>query len=292
MEIKLGKIYADDKGYFTSLHDNLTKDQHEKLLTAIYEILDFENDKKLLHIVILNSNDFIKITKSSFKEMIDKSLSVTGDKETYYFNHLNFNRLFLNYLSSIRTFIDHSETTIKRRYSENSKEYSEFKKTTKYYFDNYFSYRFLYKLRNYAQHIGLPIEEIEISATMIAENTFKTKSLMEFNAQELLNKKFDWGKDVKMDLESKTIFDLYPIIDEMSEIIVDFWHCINFINSNRVLTAAEFINQTAGHLKEEKCKVCVFKNITYDEFGNPRYFETLQIPFDIIDNIKIEQKKQ
>ncbi len=36
-----------------------------------------------------------------------------------------------------------------------------FDKLCIWYYDNYFSYRFLYKLRNYSQHVGMPIVGLE-----------------------------------------------------------------------------------------------------------------------------------
>jgi hypothetical protein len=72
----------------------------------------------------------------------------------------------LNVLSSVRTFLDHTETAYKRRYGKTSPELSRFKKACSDAYDSSFSYRFTSKLRNYAQHCGLPIQEVRFESQL------------------------------------------------------------------------------------------------------------------------------
>ena len=51
-------------------------------------------------------------------------------------------------MSSFRAFLDHWETQIKRNFGIESDEINVFKKATGKEFDNNFSYRFTYDLRN------------------------------------------------------------------------------------------------------------------------------------------------
>ena len=74
-----------------------------------------------------------------------------------------------NYLASIRFFLDFTETRVKRRFGKTSQQAQSFKRACSSAFDNTFAYRFLYKLRNYAQHCGLPVGPLDIRGAPPAE---------------------------------------------------------------------------------------------------------------------------
>lgn len=285
MEIRLGTVIQSDRGYSTKLADSITEKELLKLQTNIAEIQNFESTKRLLEIVKLNSKEFVCKSKESLLYMINNSLSVGGDKEEYYKQHLDFNRMFLNYLSSIRTFIDHNETTIKGKFGKNSFEAKELKKITNNIYDKFFSYRFFYKLRNYSQHCGLPIEDIEISATKQEDGSYKGEGKIEFSAKELLDNYKEWGT-VKSDLEEYTSFSVYPIIKEMETALDEFWISLVKLYSINIDNAINYINEKAGHLRINDSIVCIFTDLVDDENGKLKYFKTFQIPFDVIDLIK------
>jgi hypothetical protein len=75
------------------------------------------------------------------------------------------NRRLLNFLSAARTFLDYTETRLKRQYGDTSSEAQQFLRAASSAYDSTFAYRFLYRLRNYAQHCGLPIGEIDHTGT-------------------------------------------------------------------------------------------------------------------------------
>ena len=286
MEIRLGTIIHSDKGSSISIASELTSDQHKELLASISELHDFENNKRLFEIAIQNKEEFVDTLNRDIREMINSSLSITGDKKKYYKNHLNFNRLFLNFLSSVKTYIDHNETNIKRKYGSDSKEALEFRKITSYYFDNFFSYRFFSKLRNYAQHCGLPLQEFSISVTRTSENEYVGSSEVGFSPKDLLAN-FDWGNIVTEDLRKfDSNFPLAPLIEELMKILLDIWLAINYINEKRILSAIASIKQTSGHLRIDDANVCIFTKVKDSPDGSLRNFETLTIPFDIIDDFE------
>ena len=72
----------------------------------------------------------------------------------------------LNLLSSVRTFLDHTETQYRRRYGNASPELRHFKGVCSRAYSGSFSYRFTYKLRNYAQHCGLPIQQVSFESRL------------------------------------------------------------------------------------------------------------------------------
>ena len=100
---------------------------------------------------------------------------------------INLTRALLNYLSSIRTYLDHTETALKRRHGAGSREATRFKKRCGAAFDGAFAYRFVFKLRNFAQHCGVPISHIVVTSSMA-----NGAELQVFTSREHLLTGFDW----------------------------------------------------------------------------------------------------
>jgi hypothetical protein len=128
---------------------------------------------------------------------------------------VEINRCLLNWLSSLRTFLDHSEFNLKKRYGHNSDEVKLFESACARAYDNHFSYRFTYRLRNYAQHCGLPLGTLSLGSKL-DQQTGATTSYFRvcFNRDELLKKFKDWGP-VEEDLKGQPeTFEINPHIDE------------------------------------------------------------------------------
>ena len=284
MEIRLGYIEQYETGYSTFLDKELTEQDYENYILHIDELNNFENLRRLFQIFLLNHNEFIEFAIADSKLLFENSLSITGNKENYNKHFLNLNRIFLNYLTSFRTLLDHIETTVKRKYVKSTKETTFFKEATAYLFDNFFAYRFIYKLRNYAQHCGLPIDEFSISATKVTDDKFKTEYKIDFDCVTLLKKFNEWGP-VRDDLKKYSKISVFPILDEMKFAIDILWNNITSIFESNIDNAIDFLMDNAGYLKNEGCEVCIFTEMKTDENGNLKYFTNQPIPFDIIEEL-------
>lgn len=178
--------------------------------TKITRLSRLSREESLYTIVKMNYRDI--------KNLIDFTLNNLENLKTNYelldlFN--NINRLVLNFLASVRTFIDHTERQLKHEYGSESEEYKSFKKLTGELFDEKFSYRFLEQLRNYAQHCGLPAGEVFIDSVHRpeTEDVLHTVNLNVLRDNLLLD--YDWHKEVKKDLpQQPERFDLIPLITE------------------------------------------------------------------------------
>jgi len=288
MEIRLGTVKNNQTGIEVNFGDKLTAEQYQTFLDSISEIHDLEANKRLFEITFLNKNDFVDTFNRDVKELISSSWTLADDRKKYYKHHLNFNRLFLNYLSSIRTFIDHSETFIKRKFGANSDEAIEFIKITSYYFANFFSYRFFYKLRNYAQHCGLPLRNFNLSTQRTNDGGYLASSEITFDPHELLKTYNEWGAVVKADLAIKEKpFPLAPLLEEMTKVLLGFWQAVDGINAKNVCKAAKFIKDNTNHLRKDDTDICIFTNIQDNADGTLKNFERLTIPFDIVDDLDV-----
>jgi hypothetical protein len=166
----------------------------------------FSHDEQLYRLVELNHSD---LKEKAMDYLNQYTVNPRMDFTEFTNQYLDLNRLILNLLSSIRTYLDHSETRLKRSYGNNSDEFLYFKKLTSEAFDSDFAYRFLSKLRNYSQHCGLPSGSISIHSD--AEGDKLTLYLV----RDSLLKQFDsWGAIVKPELEKQDEkFDILPLIE-------------------------------------------------------------------------------
>jgi hypothetical protein len=283
MKFRLGTIKNDDHQTSIDLGDELTEKQYQAYLDAIQVVLELESNQRLFDITFINKNDFVDTFNKDIKSMLESTWTLAGDRTKYKRHYLNFNRLFLNYLSSIRSFIDHNETYVKRKFAPNSFQVNEFDKIKRYYFDNFFSYRFFYKLRNYSQHCGLPIRHFNLSTQRKPDGGYFAEAEMTFNSHELLKEYREWGP-VKEDLKKiNGDFPLAPLVDEMTSVLLGFWRAVDSLNMDNISSSIKYIKDGASHLRAKNVGVSLFSNIRTREDGSILNFEQTVIPFDFID---------
>lgn len=193
--------------------DELTEEQYQNYIKNRNKMIDFQNDQKLFRIMEVNYEEIYKsMDKFSYEYSQDSSMSwIKMDNMT-----LEINRHILNFLSACRTFLDHTETSINRRFGTKSKQLEKFKLACSNEYDNNFSYRFLYKLRNYAQHCGLPAGNISIGSTETSSEEVEYFISVKFDRDSLLNNYDSWGIPVKGELqELPSLFEVNRYIDEV-----------------------------------------------------------------------------
>jgi hypothetical protein len=287
-EYRLGLIYdSPNEEIKIELADILTEKQFESISLAITQISDLANLQRLLNFVLENEADFNRLINSTLQNYVVKSASWNGVKSYDQAGlFLNSNRLFLNYLSSMRTFLDHAEAFMKRTYGKKSSQYQEFQKITSVFFDNSFAYRFFYKLRNYAQHVNLPIDCVRFSASYNQGEPHSIELEVTFNRDQLIAGYDSWST-VKNDLEKMSPrFSAIPLIYEMSHNLKEIERNIELIHKEPLMEAHNTIVSMIQHLKEDGAEIFVahdFKEGPQQQFEG---FESIGIPFDILDYIK------
>lgn len=128
----------------------------------------------------------------------------------------DMNRRTLNFLSSFRSFLDQSEHYISRRFGRESKEWHAFEKCRQHEYDSSAYHRIAYKLRDYAQHYGPPVENFSASAEVHDDGTKTFSFDLSVDRESLLTSGFDWKKKVRDDLESAT--GDFPLLDLMQSV--------------------------------------------------------------------------
>jgi len=135
------------------------------------------------------------------------------------------NRHLMNFLSSFLSFLDHSETHLDHEDASGTWK-QRFKGCRHAFFDTVFAYRFLYGLRNYVQHCGLPLGGIHASAWRDQQGNVQTEFQV-YLARDGLLQWPKWRSDVRTSLkEQPKEIKIMPLVEELMGCI----RCLNKIN--------------------------------------------------------------
>lgn len=203
------------------------------------EYIKIGKSAEILSYVAVNYNYFEMMIKnvdevlgviSAFEQKIDTFMYNT--EMTPYVKELN--RTFINALGSFLCFLNHYEYILKTKFADDE-IVARFKKICNEYFDNYFEYRFFYKLRNYVVHCNIPVSLLESNQDVIRYTFY-------IDVKNLL-KEFDWGKIVKNDLER-----LNSNI-EVKDLITRVLNMLYKLNKDVILLDAARISDALSYLK-------------------------------------------
>lgn len=92
--------------------------EYQEFVTARTKLFRFARRQELFRLVYANYIEYKNVLNEYFKTHCEKS-SMNGSylEDTIF----DINRLVLNFLSAIRTFLDHAETYLKRTYGKSQK---------------------------------------------------------------------------------------------------------------------------------------------------------------------------
>jgi hypothetical protein len=147
------------------------------------------------------------------------------------------------FLSSVRSFLDHSGTVLIRLDRAGSQEFKPFKAHQERLYDEHFSYRFLYKLRNMSQHVTLPISTVTLSAKHLGPTDgLQWNVSLTLDRDELLARWPEWGTTVKRDLEGQSPrFELLPLLDEEIGWMNELFRGVIERKSNELRSSSEYL---------------------------------------------------
>ena len=235
----------------------LTPEQYNEYTEYIGILRAYSTDQRLFRLVEMNYDDLKKRVEHYNRLYVkDEQKMDFIEIELIY---LDINRLILNLLSSVRTYLDHTETRLKRKYGNLSEQYKLFQTTTATAFDNFFAYRFLYKVRNYAQHCGLPSGSVEINSSGDAEGKTVNTMNIYFVRDHLLNVYDSWGpvKDELSKMDDQ--FDVLPLIEEKFKLIGEINKTIATKELDEHKTAAHVLVNLIFETEATGGIPCIFK---------------------------------
>lgn len=300
MEICLGTIKVSVLGeQEIQILDRLSIDEFESIQRNISELELYRIHEELHSIFIVNFLELSRYLRDTVNELCKTAeIALRNSMPEHRLIYRNANRLLFNLLSSGRALIDHQETFLKRKYGKESQEFHTYRFTTNKVFDSVFEYRFMYKIRNYAQHCGFPISQIEIK-NEYEEDRLRIKTVFNlyFEKEELLEKFDGWGAMVRKELENQQ--DKIPVL----KIVIGYYKGIAAINEAferlelmRIEKPFQEMNRLLekfGTLTEDR-ELSVFydlKGPIPDSFENSA-FKNLIIPVELLNDIKGKMEEQ
>lgn len=282
MEIRLGILEEKESSQF-QLRDTITVAEYKDLKKCIIDISHYSQSIQLLELVLLNERDVHDFIVRIISELEEKSVkwNAVSFEDMARFR-LEANRFLLNYLSSFKTFLEHSETILKRKFGTKSKEVVDYKSFQSKAYDNSFSYRFFYKLRNYAQHCGIPLN---FNHSLNASAEIKIKILLYFNRDELLKEYDSWGV-IKNDISKLSErIDFFPHFNETTNNLVDIAEKFKTLMTQEIIKSAQYVQAKTQHLRTKDNKVAIFSEIETNNKGHLKSMVIEYFPYYIIDKI-------
>lgn len=175
---------------------------------------------------------------------------------------IEVNRLFLNFLSAFRQFLDHTETRLKREYKEVPEIFRRFQERTSRAYDTEFAYRFIYKLRNFSQHCGIPVGvvDFECKHDEVENKPIFVFHLM-FDAARLLAEGGDvLGKVVKSDLKKfGPVLPVEPLPRKVMSEVDSIWELVCELEKPCLEESAKYIAGVVGEVRGPCITPAVFR---------------------------------
>jgi hypothetical protein len=223
-------------------------EEKDKINSSIDQLI--KNQKLRWSFNLLDKN-FKTLFSKTDQEL--KTLSLNPEYTWEQLENLTFevNRNLLNYLASQNTYLDHARFYLSRTFGKESEQLKLFDKKTSELFDNYFAYRFLYKMRNFTVHCGFSLCSITIQKSS-QQVTFIPK----FMISELMDG-FDWGKIVKQDLAEITDdFSAFDVIHQSFECFKQLNDCLSSILEKLNYEKTKIVLDTLRISKEDLSQYC------------------------------------
>lgn len=237
----------------------LSQKEHQDFIESDFFLRKCSHTIDLYNFVINNFNDLIEYEEKESKILSEVKYGIAISKSKKFY--LDLNRLLLNYFSIVKSFLDYLETDFKRTYGKGTVQVKSFKNVLSYCFDNSFAYRFFYKLRNYAQHIDLPINDIKLNAKRVSPDKVIHFPKILFSKKELLSKFDEWGAIVKKDLEEKEEeFEVFNLLQEHIESIKFIYKEVVKIRKNEISNSVSFLDNLTKEYREKYKTICIFKS--------------------------------
>lgn len=192
---------------------DLSEAEYERYEAAVQPILAL-SDRLAFRMVERNFRQL-----NSLHEFYGNLFSQAKEKGRIDARDAGFNLMVavMNWLTAARLFLDHQVTHYARRHGKESTQLARFKDACSVAFDNSFGYRFTSKLRNYAQHCGLPLGGVELLPPLEGQSGHQRVSFY-LDRDLLLTNYEDWGRIVRPELaQLPPKFEVLPLVEEAME---------------------------------------------------------------------------
>lgn len=221
----------------------------------------------------------------SFATNYFENIELRAQPKTYNLDpiFIDLNRLFANFSTSVRGLTSLVESKIKSTYEAASSEYEKFERLRTSFYDSYFSYRFIYYIRNFALHYQYPIHFINLEFENYTNGSPSKKTMqVMFDKSHLLKNK-EFAKKMRKDLaDYGEKFPVDPIIEDCLKWLDNYF--MIFVNIERTKYEKTItILESVGNIYDyDNLGISVKEQAE----GNLFKISTKEIPIKLITEIK------
>jgi len=223
----------------------ITLKEYSDLLSDSVKVYEFIYYERRIKEIKMNVDAFFD-AKRHYTTLYERSFREAINYDYKEEAYVEFNRCLINFIASFKSFVEHCEIRVKSIFGSTSDEVLEFKSYLSNLFDNKFSYRFFIKLRDYAIHVGYPIENVLFSKyTFNPAGTDCWYEVQTFGSKNKLSSRIR-GEIVNQEEP----FDISLYIFEVYDLIINVFRKFLSVASrefiepaNRFITLSEIHNQ-------------------------------------------------
>lgn len=266
----------------------LTKAEYDELRDSILKIGVFLEYADLFSTIRWNFEDLINIIRSYLQAFAKKDTKFLVARDM----KLNINKDLLNILSAVRFYLDYMDHRLKDTFGKTSDIVVNFKTYLSTEYDNNFSYRFIYHLRNYAQHKGFLINELDFGENPGKENQFQINYYLNvhINRNELLKDK-EFKKELRIEIEE--LPEKINIMEHVVNCMKSIEKIHHLITRDLLLTVIDdakiikqYLEKLSYNQNDDKVMVAIFETDHSDEdIKQVKSISHLQVPTGDVEQI-------
>ncbi|MFD3219200.1 hypothetical protein [Bacillus sp. BR_7a] len=265
------------KGQEINKSIRINKNVFDEYSLHLKKLLQFEQEFNLYVTVSHNYEEMIE-TVDAIKVDYIRDSSMSWIKMNAIM--LSINRRVLNYLSTFRTYLDHAERFLKHEFGRESEQVKRFKEITAKEYDDYFAYRFLYKLRNFSQHCGMPVGSVDLNAKAVRGSETEYALHVHLERGQLL-KADCWGKDVREEIEvMPPRIEITLYLKELQGCIERIQGCLMEIRMATLKDSIEYIVDLFKPLIHTEGNLCIIDDSKLTDGGGD--IELKWVPMHIV----------
>jgi len=268
---------------------SISDDDFRKYEEGTATLRKFATSQQLFDIARLNHREY---SNTINQLQTDYSANYILDWQRVSDMVVDVNLRLLNFLCAFRTYLDHTEARLKRQEGESSTHFQSFRQACVDEFDNCFSYRFVYRLRNYTQHCGMPLGRVASRSDLEDVSTGQSSHEIDFYFErDYLLSNFDsWGAVVKPDLEAMPPqFPITSHIDESMECLQRIDEAVIQEAKQPILASLADIKALLSEVEGQPGCPCVYTtmSIEVNSEGRPIANTNIQrLPMQLIGEVE------
>ena len=227
----------------------------------IRKIVAYSENKNLFRALALNCQDFQNACNQYLRNYHETQVM---DWDTMEQISMNLGRLFLNILNLFKCFLDHTRTTLTRRFRHKPSIVEKWVADARKCYDGSFAYRFMCEVRDYGQHVGVPPLNLELcsrgDARLIDTGDEISNFRVGLGTKPLLKDKKIFKKLASEIKSHGQVVDLIPILEEWFTQVSALFEARQEIEIRSARNAAKKIVSLRNEISApEQAAMCIFK---------------------------------